>query len=872
MSESGKIPSSFNHNETEDKWIKKWEESGVFRWDSAGSRDNTFVVDTPPPTVSGSLHMGHVFGYTQADVIVRYQRMQGKNIFYPMGWDDNGLPTERRVQNYYNIRCDAKLPYQKDWQPKMAEKDSKEIQNVSRKNFIEACAILTKEDEEAFERVWRRLALSLDWSLQYATIDDHCRKVSQISFLDLVKKGKAYSAEAPVMWDTDFKSAVAQAEIEDKEIPGAYHDIRFKLEDGSQEFVISTTRPELLAACIAVVAHPDDERYKKLFGKNAITPLFHANVPIMPSEHADPEKGSGILMICTFGDINDVNWWKKSGLPTRQIMGLDGRILDIKFPEGSFKSLNPDEANKNFSQLVGLYIKQAQKKTVELLKTEGALIGEPKAITHAVKFYEKGDRPLEFVTSRQWFIRLLDHKEELLSQGKKIVWHPEHMQSRYQNWVEGLNSDWCISRQRFFGVSFPVWYPVKDNGSIDYEKPIFAKEGDLPVDPLSEPAPGYNESQRDKPGGFSGDLDVMDTWATSSLTPQIQSYWGLDNTRHKKLFPMDLRPQGHDIIRTWAFYTVVKAYFHEGEIPWKHISLNGWILDPDRKKMSKSKGNVVTPEDLVKENSADAIRYWASRARLGVDTAFDASLFKIGGKLVTKLFNASKFVISQFERVNKDIGQFNTADIKEPLDTALVEKLCKVISECTKSFENFEYAQSLQTAEETFWHFCDHYLELVKVRSYSEEDSEARKSALATLSWSINTFLRLFAPFIPYITEEIWSWSFGKNSKEFSIHKSSWPKIEEVGAVKNRADSKTYDAAIEVISKIRAKKTESQKNLKWPVEKLIVKGKASNLESLKLCLNDVISAGTVKTHDLVADEAIGSTESLFNIEVTLSTA
>ena len=868
---------AYNHAEIEDKWIESWEQNNIFCWDPDIKREKTFVVDTPPPTVSGSLHMGHVFSYTQTDVLVRFQRMQGKNIFYPMGWDDNGLPTERRVQNYYNIRCEANLPYQKDWKPEMADKNSKEIKSVSRKNFIEACAILTREDEAAFERVWRRLALSIDWGLQYATIDDHCRKVSQASFLDLVRKGYAYSSEAPTMWDTDFNSAVAQAEVEDREIPGAYHDIRFAIQGSQQEFIISTTRPELLAACIAVVAHPDDERYKNLFGSNALTPLYHAKVPILPSEHADPEKGSGILMVCTFGDINDVTWWKQSGLPTRQIIGLDGKIMDISFAEGNYASQNPAVANKNFFEIKGLYIKQAQRKVVEQLSKENssvcgkkkALVSEPKNITHPVKFYEKGDRPLEFVTSRQWFIKLLDFKKDLIEQGRKIVWHPEHMRSRYENWVDGLNSDWCISRQRFFGVPFPVWYHIKENGQVDHSNPIYAEINKLPVDPLSDTPPGFDETQRNLPGGFCGDPDVMDTWATSSLTPQIQSHWSINKERHKSLFPMDLRPQAHDIIRTWAFYTIVKAYLHEKEIPWQNVAISGWILDPDRKKMSKSKGNVVTPESLVKENSADAIRYWASRARLGVDTAFDPSLFKIGAKLVTKIYNASKFVLSQFERINQDIALTENGDITEALDLAVLDKLCSVIENSTRSFEQFDYAQSLQNTEEAFWHFCDHYLELVKVRSYSDTDNAARRSSLAALSWSIKTFLRLFAPFLPYVTEEIWSWSFGKN-KGASLHKAAWPSVGEV-RLNKEYQAEMFEAAVEIISKIRGSKTEARKSLKWPVEKLIIKGSKEALESVAPCLTDILQAGNVIEHSCITAENQNSTvQNLYSVEVKLA--
>ncbi|MCO6431431.1 MAG: valine--tRNA ligase, partial [Deltaproteobacteria bacterium] len=724
---SSPIPERYDHSQIESKWMGRWEESGIYRWDPSVSRERTFVVDTPPPTVSGSLHMGHVFSYTQTDVIVRYKRMKGNNIFYPMGWDDNGLATERRVQNYFNIRCDPHLPFDPDWKPEHNPNSKEPAKLVSRKNFIAACAELTVQDEAAFESVWRRLALSLDWGLQYATIDEHCRKVSQASFLDLHKKGLAYTVEAPTMWDADFRTAVAQAEVEDREIPGAYHDIRFAIEGADASFVISTTRPELLAACIAVVAHPDDERYRTLFNKKAITPLYYASVPILPSEHADPEKGSGIMMVCTFGDMMDVQWWRQSGLPAKQIIGTDGRIMRIEYGKEQFSSTRADLAKSNFDQLHGLTVKQAQRKVVEMLAAPdsgidgkgSALVAEPKPITHPVKFYEKGDRPLEFVTSRQWFIRLMDKKDALITQGRKIQWHPAHMSSRYENWVTGLNQDWCVSRQRFFGVPFPVWYPVDQHGRADYDNPILPSQDALPIDPLSDTAPGYKPEQRDTPGGFCGDPDVMDTWATSSLTPQIQSHWSVDAQRHDRLFPMDLRPQSHEIIRTWAFYTIAKAYLHENKIPWKHIAISGWILDPDRKKMSKSKGNVVTPEGLLQEHSSDAVRYWAARARLGVDTAFDASLFKIGGKLTTKLFNASRFVLSQFERIKGNINETSVSQITEPLDIAFIEKMRGVVREASESFENFDYAGALQISEEMFWTFCDHYLELVKVRSYA---------------------------------------------------------------------------------------------------------------------------------------------------------
>ena len=530
--------------EVEEAIQKFWEEKNFFAWNPGIAREDTFVVDTPPPTVSGSLHIGHVFSYTQTDIVTRYQRMKGKNIFYPIGWDDNGLPTERRVQNYFGIRCNSEIPYDPDWEVNhdFNPKKDKPIE-ISRRNFVEACEILTEIDEKVYEQTFKRLGLSIDWNQTYSTIDKHCQKISQASFLDLVKKGIVYNHESPTMWDVGFQSAIAQAELEDREIPGAYYDLEFGIDDSNETFIISTTRPELLPACIAVVAHPEDERYKNLFGKKAVTPLFHAPVSICPSEHADPEKGSGIMMVCTFGDIADVDWWEQSGLPIKQIIGRNGRLAEVEYGEEPFTSLKPEVSKKNYKELEGLRVKQAHRKIAELLQEEGssvcgtkkALVSDPKPITHPVKFYEKGDLPLEFVSTRQWYIKTLDSKEKLIEQGKKIKWHPEHMFSRYENWVNGLNQDWCISRQRYFGVPFPVWYKLDEDSNPDFENPIYAES--LPVDPQIEIPSGFTEDQRNQPNGFMGDPDIMDTWATSSLTPQISSHWLSDEQRHKKLFP-----------------------------------------------------------------------------------------------------------------------------------------------------------------------------------------------------------------------------------------------------------------------------------------------------------------------------------------------
>lgn len=844
------LPKNYDHLSSEKKWQAFWDDKNIYAYDPRIGRDQTFSIDTPPPTVSGSLHIGHVFSYTQTDVVARYQRMKGKNVFYPMGWDDNGLPTERRVQNVFGITCDPSLPYDPTFKPTPAPSDLKrsEFKAISRKNFIEACSVLTTEDEKAFEAMWKHLGLSVDWSLQYATIDEHCRKMSQLSFLDLMRRGYVYQTVSPTMWDVDFQTAVAQAEAEDREKPGAYHDIRFGLEDGG-EFVISTTRPELLAACIAIVAHPDDLRYKAYFGTYAISPLFHAKVPIIPADHADPEKGTGILMICTFGDSHDVEWWKQSDLPLRQVIGRDGCFIPVEWGKGPYISNNPEAAQTAYNQLIGLRAKQAQKKIVELLSQEGsavsgktpALKGDPKPIQHPVKFYEKGDSPLEFIPTRQWYIRILDYKPVLIEQGRKIEWHPSYMKTRYENWVDGLNQDWCISRQRYFGVSFPVWYPVKANGEPDYDAPIYPKTTALPVDPLTDVPEGFTEAQRGVPGGFVGDPDVMDTWATSSLTPQLMSHWQLDPKRHTGVFPFDIRPQSHEIIRTWAFYTIVKAWMHEHQIPWRHVAISGWVLDPDRKKMSKSKGNVVTPSHLLENYSSDAVRYWAAKARLGSDTAFDETVFGIGKRLSTKLFNASKFVLSQLEgHTNLTISECSL-----PMDLAQLDALREVTHAATQAFEALDYATALDKIETSFWTFCDHYIELVKTRAYRDENETHRRSALATLEYSLKTYLRLFAPFLPFITEEIWAWHFSDGNN--SIHRAPWPSAIETKQVPKAPFENLLDMAVVIMSGVRGAKTQAQKNMKHPVSVLVLDCSEQTRCKLETILGDIRLAGSIET-------------------------
>ncbi|HEV7930810.1 MAG TPA: valine--tRNA ligase [Actinomadura sp.] len=846
------VPQKPSLDGLEDKWVRVWEDSGVYRFDRSKPRAEVYSIDTPPPTVSGSLHVGHVFSYTQTDTLARFQRMRGRAVFYPMGWDDNGLPTERRAQNYFGVRCDPSLPYDPAFEPPERPDPKRQIP-VSRRNFVELCHRLTAIDEEAFEDVWRRVGLSVDWDLLYTTIGDHARATSQRAFLRNLARDEAYVSEAPTLWDVTFRTAVAQAELEDRDHPGAFHRLAFHGPAGPVH--IETTRPELLPACVALVAHPDDERYRDLVGSSVRTPLFGVEVPVVAHRLAEPDKGSGIAMICTFGDITDVTWWRELDLPTRPVIDRDGRIA-VTPPPG----LDSAAAREAFAEIAGKTVHSARERIVELLRASGDLEGEPREVTRPVKFYERGSRPLEIVTTRQWYIRNGGRdaglRDRLLGRGREVAWHPSYMRARYENWVEGLAGDWLISRQRFFGIPIPVWYRLDPDGEPIHDEPIVPDEAMLPVDPSSDTPPGHTEDQRGKAGGFIGDPDVMDTWATSSLTPQIAGRWERDPDLFARVFPYDLRPQAHDIIRTWLFSTVVRAEQEHGSLPWAHTALSGWILDPDRKKMSKSKGNVVTPMALLRQYGTDGFRYWAASGRLGTDTAFDTGQIKVGRRLAIKILNASKFVLGLGAPAAEGPGT-----VTEPVDLAMLAALAGVVEDVTAAFEACDHTRALERAERFFWDFCDDYLELVKTRAYGSDAGEhagtpaEADSARAALRLALSVILRLFAPFLPFVTEEAWSWW-----RDGSIHIAAWPTPGELPA---GGDPAVLTAGAGVLRQIRKAKSEAKVSMRAEVSRAEVTGRA--VAQVALVEADLRAAGRIADLDLrpTADPGLG-------VEVTLA--
>lgn len=867
-----KVPAKVTPDGLEERWGKKWDDQGVYAFDRSAQRHQVFSIDTPPPTASGSLHVGHVFSYTHTDILARYQRMRGKKVFYPMGWDDNGLPTERRAQNYYGVRCDPTLPYDPDFTPPH-HGDSKSVRAadqvpISRRNFIELCEQLTKEDEKQFEALWRRLGLSVDWQHSYQTIAPDTQKVAQYAFLQNLARGEAYQQAAPGLWDVTFQTAVAQAEVESREYPGDYHALAFHRGEGEGDVIIETTRPELLAACCCLVAHPDDERYQHLFGSTVTSPGFQVEVPVLAHPAAEMDKGAGIAMCCTFGDVTDVEWWRELSLPTRVILGRDGRILP-SVPEW----ITTQQGRDLYQATAGKTTFSARKVIVETLAASGEMHGDPKPTMRQANFFEKGNKPLEIVMSRQWYIHnggtdfvrtkgTKDLRAELLERGRQLHFHPDFMKVRYANWVNGLNSDWLISRQRFFGVPLPLWYRIDEDGNVDHTQVLTPALDCLPVDPTTDTPPGFSEEQRDQPGGFAAEADIMDTWATSSLTPQIAAGWLDDKDLFERVYPMDIRPQGQDIIRTWLFSTLVRAHLQFDALPWKHATISGWILDPDRKKMSKSKGNVVTPMGLLEKHGSDAVRYWAAAARLGTDTAFDEAQMKVGRRLAMKLLNASKFALSMGAEGEELC--LDPARVTLPLDRAALDGLNRVIKGATAALEGFDHTRALELIESYFWTFCDDYLELVKDRAHNFDGNwppEQVASARTALALIVDSLTRMLAPYLPYAAEEVWSWY-----RTGSIHLAPWPSC-----VEGEGEEELLIRAGEALSALRKIKSEAKVSQRTPLEAVTLHIHAQDLQTLQATLTDLRSTAKVSgTLELATD--LEDDSPMFTSAASLGTA
>ncbi|XWV25775.1 valine-tRNA synthetase [Tupanvirus soda lake] len=783
----------------EKKWQKYWIDNDIYRWDCEQPRENTFVVDTPPPTVSGTLHMGHIFSYTQTDFITRFQRMKGKTVYYPMGFDDNGLPTERLVEKTKNIKS----------------------VNMSREKFIDICENVALVEEIKFRDLFKSIGLSVDWKEEYQTISNFSMKISQMSFLDLFKKNRVYRQMEPTYWDTIDGTALAKADLEDIEMSATMNEIIFTTTSG-EKITIATTRPELIPAAVAIFYHPNDSRYVHLHGQKAITPLFGTIVPIIADDNVKMDKGTGLVMCSTFGDQTDIMWWRKYKLPLRVIISKNGKIYNLhNIGSDDWPTINDLQAESYANKIYDLDVPTARKRIISMLGHEKVLVKQT-AIKHTVKCAERSKAPIEILVTMQWFIKLLDQKEQLQEKTNQCKWYPPHMKHKIDQWINGLDWDWCISRQRYFGVPFPIWYSKREG---EEGKILVPELSDLPVDPLVNLPAGYLREEVD------AETDVMDTWATSSVTPQLNSRGineenAIDLTRHQKLFPADLRPQAHEIIRTWAFYTIAKAHLHQNSIPWHNLMISGWCLGADGDKMAKSKGNIISPVELINKYGADVVRYWASTAKLGTDIAYSEKIMVLGKRLVTKLWNASKFVSIHINLANDSKSNVKELivdkTIHEPMDLWVLSKLQSTVEMVTNHFEHFEYHCARLVVENFFWHdFCDNYLEIVKNRVYDTENKNqiGKLSAAYTLNYCLKTILKLFAPFLPHITEELYQTYFSYDQK--SIHScGTWPNMS--GLEINQYYTHVGNAAINIINATRKMKANKKVSQKTTVKQLII--------------------------------------------------
>jgi len=929
------LKDKYNHKEVEKKWQEYWADKEIYKFCDDKSKEETFVIDTPPPTVSGVLHMGHVFSYTQADFIARFQRMKGRDVFYPMGFDDNGLPTERLVEKVKNIRVGSENKIE----------NNSGLKFLSREDFIKECVAIVDDAEKEFESLFNSIALSVDWKQKYQTISKKSQALSQASFIDLYNKDFIKYETAPVYWDWADKTALAQADLVDKEIEGQMNYITFEILDPSNNLLsgkinIMTTRPELLPACVSVMInanHKNDDgslKWQELLkekldhnnegftGYYAISPIFKAKVKIIADNDVKTDKGTGAVMCCTFGDETDIKWWRKHKLQSRIIIEKDGRISDILNDAETTKILDPNQENisnktdwlilggnfndpikndhcldlnnfkNNYKNLVqGKKIKEAKEIITNELKN---LLPEyyQETTKRAVKCAERSGMAIEILLRPELFIKIIDKKNELIKKSQECNWFPQYMQVRIQQWIDGLSWDWCISRQRFFGVAFPMWHSKRkgEEGKI-----LLATIDQLPCDPLNDLPKDPNN--RNGTGFYSreevtAELNIMDTWATSSISPQLSSngindflysdelnrfvdkeldreYYEKALKKHNKLFPADLRPQAHEIIRTWAFYTIAKAYLHEEKIPWKNLMISGWCLAADKSKMSKSKGNVVTPVNLIQEKGSDVVRYWASTSGLGADTAFSEDVFKIGHKLITKLFNAAKFVEFVSKNADFKLGELSCEQIfysneknniiSEAFDKWILSKLHNTIKNCEEYFNNFEYAKAREEIEDFFWNdFCDNYLEIIKVRAYgikgekysdqelSNEEKEDLKrkqySALYTLDICLNSIIKILSPFIPHICEEIFSCIYYKefDEKKSINSRNSWPNYKIIKINNQNKIIESGDGILKIIFEVRKFKSDNNLSMKTTISFITLKN--VNIDEFVLDLKNVCNA------------------------------
>ncbi len=782
-----KISNRYSPKASEDKWHRFWDEEHIYDFSREDTRP-VYTIDTPPPTVSGDLTLGHCYSYSQPDFMARFYRMNGHNVYYPMGWDDNGLPTERLVERRLGIKPEQE----------------------GRARFIQAIIEVSRDLEEDYERLWRRLGLSVDWSYVYSTISPQAQKISQYSFIDLYNKRLAYRASSPAIWCPTCRTAIAQAEVNDLERETKFVTVAFRLADG-QTLPIATTRPELLPACVAVLVNPSDQRHAQLIGRTAITPLFNQEVPIIADRKADPEKGTGVVMVCTFGDTLDVEWWREHNLPLISIIRRDGKLNEQSGPYAELSA--PAARSRIIADLM-----------------DRGLLFDQKPISHTVRVHERCDTPVEYIETKQWFVKLLERKNDFIEAGRQIKWHPTYMHARYEDWVTSLSWDWCISRQRYFGVPFPVWYCTACG------EPVLADPIQLPVDPSTQQPSrpcqcGSTEAE--------AETDVMDTWATSSVSPQIASRWLEDGQFFDKVFPMSLRPQAHDIIRTWTFYTIVKSLYHSNQLPWSNVAISGHGLAPDGVKISKSRGGgPLDPTEMMDRYSADSVRYWAASTKIGRDSIISEEKIASGQKLVTKLWNVARFTIGFLDGYQPPA---TTPDLL-PSDHWILSRLQHLIERATDGFEEIDYTMAKDEVEAFFWNvLADNYLEMVKARLYELPDGNPQKeSARYSLYSALLSIIKLLAPIMPYIAEEIFQLYFVQHEETRSIHTSKWPEVKPV-LVSSSAET-LGDALVALTTEVRRYKSRNKLPMGTQLPRLQIAASHQELLSdLAACAMDIKS-------------------------------